>query len=85
MDRPGTIIYNEDLLNFKKQVEDATGFICYEVTPGDQSVWYGLSSDYYNFKEMLGDKFPTGTIAYCIDTGARNMYHRKSDTWFQIN
>lgn len=85
MNRPGTIIYNEDLLDFKKQVEDATGFTCYEVQLGDQSIWYGLSNDLADFKELLGDLYPTGTIAFCIDTGARHMYHRKTNTWFQLD
>ena len=85
MDRPGMILYNEDMFNFKQQVEEETGFACYEVTPGDQSVWYGLSSDFDDFKTMLENLFPTGTIAYLMDTGKRYMYHRKANTWFQLN
>ena len=85
MDRPGTIIYNEDMRNLKDEIEEATGFVCYETQPGDQAVWYGTSDQYNTFKEMLGDLFNTGTIAYLIDTGARYMYSKFKDTWYQLN
>ena len=85
MDRPGTILYNEDLFNFKKRVEEETGFVCYEVTPGDQAVWYGISDNLDAFKELVANIFPTGMIVFCMDTGKRFMYYRKTNDWFQLN
>lgn len=85
MDRPGTILYNEDLFNFKQEVEAATGFICYEVTPGDQACWYGTSDYISDFQEMMGEIFPTGTIAFCMDNGDKYMYSKFKNIWYKIN
>lgn len=85
MDRPGMILYNQEMFEFKKAVSEATGFTCYEVTPGDQSCWYGTSDLFDDFKEMLDDKFPTGTIAFCMDNGDRYMYSQYKNLWYKIN
>lgn len=85
MDRPGTIVYNSEMREFKDEVEAATGFVAYETQPGDQCVWYGTSDKYEDFVEMMADKFNTGTIAYLIDTGDRYMYSKYKDTWYQLN
>lgn len=43
--------------------------------------WCGLSTDF--------DKLPhtgaTGSTAYCIDTGARFMFERTTDTWYPMS
>lgn len=85
MNRPGTIIYNSDMRDFKDEVEAETGFVSYETQPGDQSVWYGTSDKWEDFVELIGNKFNTATIAYLMDTGKRYMYSKYVNTWFQIN
>ncbi len=85
MDRPGTIIYNSEMLEFKKQLEEDTGFVCYEVQPGDQTTFFGTSDTFDDFKTAVGDLFNTGTIAFCMDTGDRYMYHKMTNTWYQLS
>ena len=85
MERPGTIIYNSDMRQLKDEIEEATGFVCYETMPGDQSVWYGTSDKFDDFVEMLGTSFNTGTICYLMDTGKRYMFSKAKEIWFQLN
>ena len=85
MDRPGTIIYNSEMRQLKDEIEEATGFVCYETQPGDQAVWYGTSDKFSDFTEMLGDKFNTGTICYLMDTVTRYMYSRYKETWYELS
>ena len=84
MKRPGTIIYNKDLLDFKKEIEEETGFVCYEVQPGDQTTFFGISDEFDDFKELVEDKFNTGTIAFLMDTSKRYMYSRYTNTWYEL-
>lgn len=84
MNRPGTIIYNQDMREFKDQMEAETGFVCYETQPGDQAVWYGTSDKFDDFKDMIEDKFNTGTICYLIDTCKRYMYSKYTNVWYQL-
>ena len=84
MDRPGSIIYNSELRALKNQIEEETGFICYEVQPGDQTTFFGTSDKLNDFKEAVGNKFNTGSIAYCMDTGDKYMYSKYKDTWYSI-
>ena len=46
MDRPGSIIYSNEFLQLKKEIEAETGFTCYEVQPGDQTTFFGTSDKY---------------------------------------
>lgn len=85
MDRPGTIIYNADLREFKDQIEEETGFVCYEVTPGDQTTFFGTSDMFEDFKTAVEDKFNTGTIAFLMDNGAKYMYSKFKDTWYELS
>lgn len=82
MNRPGTIIYNSDLLEFKKQLKEATGFVFYEVQPGDQTTFYGTSDKFEEFKELVGDRFNTGSLAYIIDTAKKYCYSQYKNQWY---
>ena len=84
MDRPGTIIYNSEMLELKKQIEEETGFVCYEVQPGDQVTWFGTSDQLSAFKTLVANKLNTGTIVFCMDTGDKAMYSRFKDMWYDI-
>lgn len=70
---------------FKNRVEKATGFTCFETQPDDQTVWYGTSDKFDDFKEMVGEEFPTGTIAYLMDTSKKNMYSKTKKQWYVID
>lgn len=85
MDRPGSIIYSKDMLDFKKQLEEDTGFVCYEVQPGDQTTFFGTSDMFNDFKTAVGNLFNTGTIAYLMDNGAKYMYSKYKDTWYELS
>ena len=79
-----SILYNDDLLKLKKQIEDETGFVCYEVQPGDQTTFFGCSDGFSAFKELIGTKFNTGTIAFTMDDACKYMYHKKKNQWYLI-
>ena len=82
---PETIIYSDDLIKFKKDLEEDTGFVSYEVMPGDQTTFFGTSSKFDDFKELIADKFSTGTIAYLMDTSKKYMYSRYTNTWYELS
>jgi hypothetical protein len=82
---PGTIIYSDDLIKFKKELEEETGFACYEVQPGDQTTFFGTSAKFDDFKEAVENKFNTGTIAYLMDTSKKYMYSRYTNTWYELS
>ena len=82
MVREGSIMYNSEMREFKKQLEEDTGFVCYEVQPGDQTVFYGTSDKLVDFREAVGDRFNTGTIVYCVDTGTTKIYSKYKDQWY---
>ena len=82
---PETINYSDDLIKFKKELEEETGFASYEVTPGDQTTFFGTSSKFDDFKELIADKFNTGTIAFLMDTSKRYMYSRYTNTWYELS
>lgn len=82
---PETINYSDDLIKFKKDLEEETGFVCYEVQPGDQTTFFGTSSKFDDFKELIADKFNTGTIAYLMDTSKKYMYSRYTNTWYELS
>ncbi len=68
----------------QSNVEDETGFKCYEGTPGTQSCWYGTSPFFNDFKSMVANKLATGTIAYLMDTKVKMIYDKFSNAWFEI-
>ena len=74
-----------EFMEFKNRVEKNTGFACYETQPDDQAVWYGLSSDFNDFKTEVGNELSTGNIAFLMDTGKKHMYSRKTHQWYQID
>lgn len=85
MDRPGTIIYNSELRELKNQIEEETGFVCYEVQPGDQTTFFGTSDMFNDLKILVSNKFNTGTIAFCMDNGAKYMYSKFKNTWYELS
>lgn len=82
---PETIIYSDDLIKFKKDLEEETGFASYETMPGDQTTFFGTSSKFDDFKTAVADKFNTGTIAYLMDTSKKYMYSRYTNTWYELS
>lgn len=82
---PETINYSDDLIKFKKELEEETGFVCYEVQPGDQTTFFGTSSKFDDFKDAVSDKFNTGTIAYLMDTSKKHMYSGYTNTWYELS
>jgi len=82
---PETINYSDDLIKFKKELEEETGFASYEVMPGDQTTFFGTSSKFDDFKELIADKFNTGTIAFLMDTSKKYMYSRYTNTWYELS
>lgn len=85
MDRPGTIIYNSELRELKDQIEEETGFVSYEVQPGDQTTFFGTSDMFDDFKTAVSNLFNTGTIAYLMDNGAKYMYSKYKNTWYELS
>lgn len=85
MDRPGTIIYNSELRELKNQIEEETGFVCYEVQPGDQTTFFGTSDMFNDLKTLVANKFNTGTIAYLMDNGGKYMYSKFKNTWYELS
>lgn len=81
----GTIIDGLDMQEFKKQLEEDTGFVCYEAQPGDQTTFFGTSDMFDDFKTAVGSLFDTGTIAYCMDDGTKHMYSKYKDTWYELS
>lgn len=67
--------------NFRIEIEQKTGFVAYE-KPGAQTTWYGLSTKLDQFKLMVKDYIPTGTIAYCIDTKSYQMWSKFDTKWY---
>lgn len=84
MDRQGTILYNNELRQLKNQIEEETGFVCYEVQPGDQTTFFGTSDKWAEFKTLISNKFNTGTIGFCMDTGDRYMYSKYKNVWYEL-
>lgn len=82
---PETIIYSDDLIKLKKDLEEETGFVSYEVMPGDQTTFFGTSAKFDDFKTAVADKFNTGTIAYLMDTSKKYMYSRYTNTWYELS
>lgn len=84
MTREGTIIYSNDLLQLKKEIEAETGFTAYEVQPGDQQTWFGTSDKFDDFKTAIGNP-RTGTIAYTMDNSKKYMYSAYKRTWYELD
>lgn len=83
MNRPGTIIYNKDFLEFKNTIAEETGFTSYEVNPGDQQTWFGTSTKFETFKTAADGKLNTGTVVYLMDTGKKYMYSAFTENWYE--
>lgn len=86
MKRPGTIMYNSEFLEFKTQIEETTGYTCYEVNPGDQQTWYGTSDKLAELKTALEESgiLNTGTIIFVMDTTKKYMYSAYKEAWYEL-
>lgn len=73
---------NVDFLELRRKIEDETGFVCYEGNAGQQSCFFGISTNADLFKEMVAGKIPTATILYLLDTGDSAMYYAPTNTWY---
>lgn len=74
-----------DFSELKVEVEKRTGFKCYEGQPGDQQVWYGISTYYSAFKDIVADKkLPTGSVVVLINQNPveKHFYFRPTNTWY---
>lgn len=77
--------YSDEMLKLKKRIEAETGFVCYEVQPGDQTIFYGTSDKLQEFKTLVADKFDTGTIVFTMDDCIKQMYSKYKNLWYEIN
>lgn len=68
----------------KMNIEETTGFVCYEGMPGDQLVWYGTSDKLDEFKTSVNDILPTGTIAFTMDNVKKYIYSSFKKTWYEL-
>lgn len=71
-----------DFIKLQKEVEETTGFKCYEGQPGDQQIWYGTSDKLASFKLLVNKKLPTGSVAYLIDTKTKLFYSNYKNAWY---
>lgn len=76
-----TILIDE-FNQLRKQVEKATGFATPESNEMAPQTWYGTSDKLAEFKEMIEDYLPTGTVVYCMDTKAYEMWSAFKGAWY---
>lgn len=67
-----------------KKIEEETGFYAFESSSGTrgQYVFYGTSDMYEQFKNIIGDVLPTGSIAYLIDIGESHIWSKFKKAWY---
>lgn len=66
------------------QIEAETGFTAFEnaYQGRPQYTFYGTSDKYADFKTLVADKAPNGSITYLMDTGESHMYSAYKNTWY---
>lgn len=77
-------LWIDEFKDSKDEIEEDTGFVCYESMPGDQLVFYGTSDKLDEFKTAIGTNAPTGSIAMAMDTGKKYMYSALKDAWYEL-
>lgn len=70
-----------DYTDMKDDIEEKTGFVCYE-TPSQQQTWFGTSDMLDEFKKLAEPYLNTGTMVYLIDTGSYIMRSKYKQTWY---
>lgn len=75
-------MFDKDFDVFMEEVKEQTGFACYETQPGNQLVFYGTSDKLAAFKELVGNRLPTGTVAYTMDDGESTLYSQFKEEWY---
>lgn len=72
-----------DFSVLKADVENTTGFKCYEGQPGEQQVWFGINNNYAAFKEKVANKLTTGSVAVLLDKNLeKHYYYRPTNRWY---
>ena len=66
----------------RKKVEEETGFATPESTEIAPQTWYGTSDKLADFKALVEDYIPTGTIAYCIDSKTYEIWSAYKQLWY---
>lgn len=67
---------------FFVKVEAETGFHAFENDRNSQMVFYGTSDKFDDFKMLVANKIPTGTMVILIDTGASGFYSAYTNQWY---
>lgn len=75
-------MFDKDFDALLEQVKQQTGFASYETQPGNQLVFYGTSDMLDTFKELVGNRLPTGTVAYTMDDGESTLYSQFKEAWY---
>ena len=75
-------MFDNDFDALVEEVAKQTGFVCYETQPGSQLTFFGTSDKFNEFKTLVSNILPTGTIAYTMDDGESYMYSRYKDEWY---
>lgn len=82
-------ISGDKYIELLREVEKQTGFHTFQsegmiFTPqtADQLVFYGTSDKLEDFKSMLQDYLPTGTMAYCIDNKTSTIWSDFKNRWY---
>lgn len=71
-----------DYDSFKAGIENTLGFKAYEAQHRDQTVWYGTSDKYEEFKIAVKGHIKTGEVVFLMDVGEQHMYSAFKDKWF---
>lgn len=71
----------ENFTKLKEQIEEETGFVCYEV-PSQQQTWFGTSDKLSDFKKLAEPYLNTGTIVYTMDNGTYQMWSKNKKVWY---
>lgn len=69
-------------IDMRIKIEKETGFLCYEKQSTSQKVFFGTSDKLAEFKALAEPVVPTGTIAYCMDTGTQQMWSAFKKLWY---
>lgn len=75
-------MFDDDFDALMERVARETGFVCYETQPGNQLVFYGTSDMLADFKSLVGNILPTGTVVYTMDDEEVIIFSRYKEAWY---
>lgn len=78
----GKVILIDEFNAVREKAEELTGFATPEPTNVAPQTWYGTSDKLAEFKAIVEDYIPTGTVAYCMDTGTYEMWSAFKKQWY---